>query len=87
MWKIGRYQLRSAAGQYWLIDMEQNGSNYIPPVGMNETGAMILESFLKGGNVDACAAKLQEEYGIDFAEAKEDAAAFLDQLRAKGVQI
>ena len=27
-----RYQLRCAAGKYWLLDMEQDGETYRPPL-------------------------------------------------------
>ena len=27
-----RYQLRHAAGCYWLLDMEQSGKDYIGPI-------------------------------------------------------
>ena len=87
MWKRGRYQIREAAGRFWLIDMEQSAGAYCPPVGMNESGAIILKSFLETGDVKQCALKLQEEFGIEVQEAEEDAEDFLRQLRAKGIEI
>lgn len=33
-----RYQLRCAAGKYWLLDMEQDGETYRPPLMLNERG-------------------------------------------------
>lgn len=87
MWMNEKYQLRQAAGQYWLIDMEQSSENYCPPIGMNESGAIILESFLETNDVKQSALRLQEVFGIDLQEAEMDAVAFLDQLRNKGVQI
>ena len=87
MWKRGRYQIREAAGRFWLIDMEQSAETYCPPVGMNESGAIILKSFLETGDVKQCAQKLREEFGIELQEAEEDAKDFLAQLRAKGIEI
>lgn len=87
MGKKGKYQIREAAGQFWLIDMEQSGENYVPPVGMNETGARIAEVFMETGDIQQCAGKLQEIYGIERQEAEEDAAAFLEQLRSRGIEI
>lgn len=87
MWKRGRYQIREAAGQFWLIDMEQSAAAYFPPVGMNESGAVILRSFLETGDVKQCAVKLREEYGIDLQEAENDAKEFLEQIRARGIEI
>ena len=40
-----RYQIRHAAGQYWLLDMHQEVEDYKAPIVMNETGALILQSF------------------------------------------
>ncbi len=87
MWKRGRYQIREAAGQFWLIDMEQPAAAYFPPVGMNESGAIILKTFLETGDEKKCAVKLQEEFGIGLQEAETDAREFLEQLRARGVKI
>ena len=35
------YQLRHAAGRYWLLDMQQEGLDYRKPVVLNECAAFI----------------------------------------------
>lgn len=39
-----RYQLRCAAGKYWLLDMEQDGETYRPPLMLNESGGLYLQA-------------------------------------------
>ena len=43
-----RYQLRRAAGRYWLLDMEQEGVPYRRPLCMNEMGAAVWELLVRG---------------------------------------
>ena len=43
-----RYQIRHAAGIYWLLDMEQQGYPYEKPLPLNEMGAQIWEMMQKG---------------------------------------
>lgn len=43
-----RYQLRCAAGKYWLLDMEQDGETYRPPLMLNESGAYIFRQYMAG---------------------------------------
>lgn len=43
-----RFQLRHAAGIYWLIDMEQTIGRYKKPLQMNDTGAEIFEMMQEG---------------------------------------
>lgn len=43
-----KYQLRCAAGKYWLLDMEQDGEPYRPPLMLNESGAYIFRQYKIG---------------------------------------
>ncbi|MCD8346972.1 MAG: PqqD family protein [Lachnospiraceae bacterium] len=82
-----RYQLRHAAGIYWLLDMEQSGMPYVKPVPMNEMGAAIWKMLRQGMDLDEIAEKLSETYEIPAKQAREDAGAFLAELRKQGVVI
>lgn len=82
-----RYQLRHAAGKYWLLDMQQPDRGYNAPVAVNDSGAMILEIYLKTGDMEAAAQKLREEYEIEKDEALADVKDFLEQLRRQGVNV
>lgn len=37
------YELRKAAGLYWLLDLRQDGEHYKPPLAMNEMGTEIFK--------------------------------------------
>ena len=80
-----RYQLRRAAGKYWLLDMEQAGGDYKAPVAMNETGAMILNSYWRADDPEEAAKVLSETYEIELEEALTDVKEFLRQLESQGV--
>ena len=43
-----RFQLRHAAGLYWLLDMEQDAGSYKKPLAMNEMGAEIFKLMQDG---------------------------------------
>lgn len=44
------YELRKAAGLYWLLDLRQDGEHYKPPLAMNEMGAEIFKYRQLGDN-------------------------------------
>ena len=80
-----QYQLRHAAGKYWLLDMTQDATRYRAPVAMNETGALILKSFWESQDIQAAAKVLSETYEIDLQEALGDVKMFLKQLEKQGI--
>ena len=82
-----RYQLRAAAGKYWLLDMEQNADRYRAPVAMNETGAIILKNYWESGTAEGAAKVLSETYEIDLKDAFADVKDFLNQLTRQGVDL
>lgn len=75
-----RYQLRYAAGLYWLLDMEQEGVPYKKPLTINSVGAYIWQLLVNGGKQEDIAEKLSEEYQVDREEALRDISCFLKQL-------
>lgn len=83
----GRYQLRKAAGLYWLLDMEQDGKEYRKPVSMNECGAIIWRELEKGCTTEEIGALLSDRYQIDREQAGLDIAEFLQQLKSFGILI
>lgn len=82
-----RYKIRKAAGSYWLLDMEQDGKNYIRPIEINESGARIWELASRGKDVFSIAEELAKEYGIGIEELEEDVRQFLEGLKRTGVSI
>ena len=75
-----RYQLRFAAGSYWLLDMKQEGMAYQKPLMLNETAAGIWKRYVAGENRESIVQWLQREYAIDKPDAEEDVKNFLHQL-------
>ena len=76
----GRYQLRNAAGLYWLLDMEQPGVPYRKPLPMNETGAMLWSMVANGMSRSKISEYLCETFGIPEEEAQNDVQEFFKQL-------
>ena len=79
------YQLRQAAGAYWLIRMDQRRFDYEKPIMLNEAGAMIWKQHMQGQTEKEIAALLQQTYGIDDQEAYQDVQQFIRRLREQGI--
>jgi hypothetical protein len=80
-----KYQLRYAAGTYWLIDMDQTGIQYKKPIPMNESGAFIWKAVLAGGEGEQIIREFCDRFSVDRAEAGRDVDAFLSQLSLLGI--
>ncbi len=80
-----RYQLRYAAGLYWLLDMEQEGVPYKKPLAINNVGAYIWQLLVKGEKQEDIADKLSEECQVDRETALQDISCFLKQLEQYGL--
>lgn len=80
-----RYQLRKAAGLYWLLDMEQDGAELREPVVINESGAYIWEQYRRLKSVTSVAEALSREFGISVQEGLADIRQFFQQLREQGL--
>ena len=83
----GRYQLRHAAGLYWLIDMEPPGGAYVSPVPLNESGAKLWRMFESGASREEICKQLCAEYEIDLEQARSDVCDFMEQLQAIHVDL
>lgn len=81
------YQLRHAAGQYWLLDMKQSGIPYRQPMSMNDIGAEIWGMMAEGLNRDEIIRRLSEEYEAEPEEIRQDVLQFQKSLAAYGVAI
>ena len=82
-----RYQIRQAAGMYWLLDMEQPGIPYRQPVLLNEKGAAFWKLLVQGKPEDEVASVIASEYGVSREETRQDVEHFLQKLRSQGVTI
>lgn len=84
---VGRYQLRYAAGLYWLIDMEQSGDPYISPIPLNDSGAKLWRMIDSGTSPAEIYEQLCAEYGISIEQARSDVHDFMEQLQAMHVDL
>lgn len=82
-----RWQLRHAAGGYWLLDMMQEPENRKPPLSLNQVGAEIWEYLRQGMKEEDAADMLCDRYQIDRKSALADVRGFLAGLEAQGVVV
>ena len=83
----GRYQLRHAAGLYWLIDMVQPEKDYIRPVPLNDVGAKLWRMIDSGTSIEKISEQLSAEYEISTEQAQSDVHDFIEQLQAMHVDL
>lgn len=76
----GRVEWRQVEGEIVALDVE--ASEYLA---VNSSGAVLWERLVAGVTTEELVGELQARYGIDEATAAGDVAAFLDQLRGRGV--
>ena len=79
------YQLRHAAGRYWLLDMQQDGLVYHKPIELNECAAFIWEMCVRRRTQEAIASELQKHYGISMRQERKDTELFIMRLREQGL--
>ena len=82
-----KYQLRHAAGSYWLLVMEQTGKDYIQPVSLNEAGAEIWRRLQEKDTVEQIAEEYHRRFQIPVTEAMADIEQFLGQLKKQGIEV
>ena len=80
-----RYQLRYAAGLYWLLDMEQPGVPYKKPLSMNEIGADIFRMMAKGLDREQIVEVLCREYQMPRSVIQADVEQFQIRLVEFGI--
>ncbi len=82
-----RWQLRYAAGSYWLLDMKRGNENRRPPLSLNQAGAELWRLLQQGTEEEAAAELLCLQYRIDRESALEDVRGFLAGLKSQGILI
>lgn len=81
-----KYVLRQAAGYYWLLDTEQSGASYRPPMPMNEVGADIWKMLDEGLGISEIVDRISREYEVERTDAEQDVRDFLGQLKAQNIE-
>ena len=78
------FALRSVAGTWVVLPLEEESVNFNGMMTLNESGALLWHALEKGGDREALADALMAEYIVDRAQALADADAFLEKLRKVG---
>lgn len=80
------FTLRSVMGQNILLAEGKNSDRYGKIISLNSSASMLWEE-LKGKSFEAddAARLLEERYGIDAAQAREDASFFINLMKEKGL--
>ncbi|MCH5337570.1 MAG: PqqD family protein [Acetatifactor sp.] len=81
-----RYQLRYAAGTYWLLDTWQEGVPYRKPLTMNEVGADIWQMMEQRCSREQIVDALCREYQVNREVIEQDVERFMAQLEEYGIE-
>lgn len=84
---MGEYQLRKAAGAYWLLAMDQSGKEYRQPIVLNESGAQIWKKLTQGETKETIAEEFEKQFSLSKEDALTDIENFLKELRGCGIII
>lgn len=82
-----RYQLRYAAGTYWLSDTKPERKAIPRPLELNETAAEIWKMLENGKNTEEIAAFFSEGNDEQEKEIQNDIEQFIEQLRQNKIDI
>lgn len=85
--KMSEYQLRQAAGKYWLLHMEQKGIPYERPLQLNYIGAEMWKLFQTGNTMEQVVKYLVKEYDAGEEEIRADVRQFCCQLEVYGISV
>lgn len=81
------YQLRCAAGNFFLLNMQQKGIPYEKPLQLNGIAAEFWNLFLEGNTEDRIVAAMVQKYGVTPKKIREDMQLFCRQMNELGIGI
>lgn len=84
---MSEYQLRQAAGCFFLLHMKQRGIPYERPLQLNSVGAEMWKLLQEGKTTEQLVEYMVKMYGIDAEEIKADILQFYWQLENYGIVI
>lgn len=77
--------LRQVAQEYLLIPVGQAALRIKGMIGLSESGYIIYQTLLQGGDEEAAAARIMEAYDVDEDTARKDIRDFLKKMSHWGV--
>ena len=84
---ITEYQLRKAAGKYFLLHMEQKGIPYEKPLLLNSVAAEFWSMLKEEKSKENIVKSIAEKYKVEEASVREDFESFYLQLKDFGIMI
>lgn len=75
------YILQNIAGKWIVIDTNARSVNFNKLLALNETGKLLWEKLEQGADMEALVAALIDGFGVDAETARNDAAAFIRNLK------
>lgn len=85
--KVSEYQLRGAAGKYWLLHMEQKGIPYECPLQFNAIAAEMWTMLEEEKNENQIVEYLTNKYKLSEEEMRTDFRQFCEQLEEYGILV
>jgi len=85
--KMSDYQLRYAAGKYFLLNMKQKGIPYEKPLQLNAIAADLWNLFLEGNTEEQTVTFMVQKYGVSTEEIRQDIQVFCGQMSELGIHI
>ena len=83
-----KYQVRKAAGMYWLTDIaNRNSLEFKKPMAMNESGFEMWQRLVEGKGEEDTAKELAQIYDIDCGDIIEDVKIFKKTLLDNGINL
>ena len=74
------FVLRQVAGQFVVIATGEASRNFHGMIKLNQTGADVWNGIAKGKTIEEIAGDWASDYGIEEAEARQDAEALLRKM-------
>ena len=74
------YVLRNVIGKHYLVCLNQKGSEYVPPLEINDVGVEIYQAYQQGKSEEKIAEVISSTYGITISQALADCKQFIQQM-------
>ena len=80
-----KYKMFYAAGNYWIMSCDSSDEQYMTPIIINETGAVIWKYLSECNSLNETAQMLSD-VAVAVEEAKADVSLFTNSLRKYGIK-
>jgi len=81
------YQLKNIAGDFVVVATGAAVVDLASSFSLNESGAVLWKALEKDNDIEGLVAALKAEYDVTYEEAKQDAEAFVEFLKARDMLI